>query len=411
MGSEILVLGAGMVGVSTALALSQRGHRVLLVDRKAPGQETSYGNAGLIQREAVMPYAFPRDWRVLAGVALGRGNDVRYRLSAMPALAPRLARYWANSAPAAYAPLAQAYGRLIAHCLQEHAGWVEQAGAQDLVGRQGWVRGFLDPAGLDADGEQALRLAREHGLGCEVLDAGALGRLMPALRRPLAGGIHWSDPWAVNDPGELVTRYAGLLRGMGGEIMQAEVKSLAPQGKGWQVQTQDGVLQAGQVVLALGPWADGATRALGYRLPLFVKRGYHRHYAMQQPLPMPLLLTEPGFMLAPMARGLRITTGAEFAAHEAPASPAQLAVAERLARGLLDLGEAVEAQPWLGARPCTVDMNPVIGAAPRHRGLWFNFGHGHQGFTLGPASGRLLAELIGGETPYLDPTPYSPQRF
>lgn len=411
MSSEILVLGGGMVGVTTALALRQRGHRVLLVDRKDPGQETSYGNAGLIQREAVMPYAFPRDWRVLADVARGRGNDVRYQLSAMPALAPRLARYWANSAPAAYAPLARAYGRLVAHCLHEHEGWIAQAGAQDLVKRQGWVRGFMEPAALGEAGAQAQQLAREHGLGCEVLDGAALGRLMPPLRQPLAGGIHWTDPWAVSDPGELVTRYARLLRSMGGEIVQAEVTSLQPQGAGWQAQTTAGPLQAAQAVLALGPWASGATRALGYRLPLFVKRGYHRHYAVDTPLPMPLLLTEPGFMLAPMARGLRITTGAEFAAHEAPASPAQLVVAERIARGLLDLGEAVEAQPWLGARPCTVDMNPVIGAAPRHPGLWFNFGHGHQGFTLGPASGRLLAELIGGESPYLDPDPYSPQRF
>jgi D-amino-acid dehydrogenase len=411
MACDILVLGAGMVGVSTALALRQRGHGVMLLDRKAPGRETSYGNAGLIQREAVMPYAFPRDWRVLADVALGRGNDVRYQLSAMPALAPRLARYWAHSAPAAYAPLARAYARLIAHCIEEHAGWVEQAGAQDLVGRQGWVRGFLNPAALAEAAGPAQQLARAHGLGCEVLDGPALQGLMPALRGPLAGGIHWTDPWAVSDPGELVARYAGLLRDMGGEIVQSEVTALAPHGGGWQVQTPAGALQAEQVVLALGPWADAATRALGYRLPLFVKRGYHRHYAMARPLPMPLLLTEPGFMLAPMRRGLRITTGAEFARHEAPASPVQLTVAERIARDLLELGEAVEAQPWLGARPCTVDMNPIIGAAPRHRGLWFNFGHGHQGFTLGPASGRLLAELIGGETPYLDPVPYAPQRF
>ena len=116
-------------------------------------------------------------------------------------------------------------------------------------------------------------------------------------------------------------------------------------------------------------------------------------------------------MLAPMKRGLRLTTGAEFAALDAPATPVQLAQAERSTRQLFELGAGVEPQPWLGARPCTVDMKPVIGAAPRHAGLWFNFGHAHQGFTLGPASGRLLAELIGGEAPYVDPAPFSPRRF
>ena len=86
-------------------------------------------------------------------------------------------------------------------------------------------------------------------------------------------------------------------------------------------------------------------------------------------------------------------------------------MAEASARELLDMGEAVEAEPWMGARPCTADMKPVIGAAPRHRGLWFNFGHAHQGFTLGPVSGRLLAELLSAEQTVLDPKPYSAARF
>jgi D-amino-acid dehydrogenase len=118
-----------------------------------------------------------------------------------------------------------------------------------------------------------------------------------------------------------------------------------------------------------------------------------------------------GVMLAPMARGLRLTTGAEFARRDARATPVQLDHAERSTRRLVDLGDGVEAEPWLGARPCTVDMKPVIGPAPRHPGLWFNFGHAHQGFTLGPATGRLLAEMMDGETPFTDPAPYLPSRF
>src|SRR5438128_323024 len=136
MSSEILVLGAGMVGVSTALALRQRGHQVTLMDRRSACRETSYGNAGIIQREALLPYAFPRDWRSLVKIALGRGNDVHYHLSAMLRLAPRLARYWSNSAPDTYRPIAQAYGRLIEHCLSEHDAWMRLAGAQDLVSKK-----------------------------------------------------------------------------------------------------------------------------------------------------------------------------------------------------------------------------------------------------------------------------------
>jgi D-amino-acid dehydrogenase len=166
-------------------------------------------------------------------------------------------------------------------------------------------------------------------------------------------------------------------------------------------------------VIALGPWAEVLTRALGYDLPLAVKRGYHMHYrpAGEAKLHHPLLDTERGYFLAPMRRGIRLTTGAEFALRDAMKTPVQLARAEPIARNLFPLAERLDTDPWMGSRPCTPDMLPVIGRAPRHAQLWFNFGHAHHGFTLGPASGRLLAELITGETPFVDPAPFAPERL
>lgn len=410
--TEIIVLGAGMVGVGTALALQHHGHAVTLVDRKRPGRETSYGNAGIVQREAVQPYAFPRDIATLLRVAAGRGNDVHYHLSAMLPLLPRLARYWLNSAPARYAGIAQAYERLIAHCISEHAALINAAGAGELVQKRGWHQAYRSQAAFDAAAAAARTLAAQHGLGCEVRDAPALARAEPALHAPMAGAIHWQDPWSIRDPGELVARYAQLFLARGGRFVHGDAMTLrSRRDKGWSVATDDGMADAPHMVIALGPWADTLTQRLGYRLPLFVKRGYHRHYRAPVGLQLPMLDTEQGVMLAPMSRGLRLTTGAEFARHDAPPTPVQLVRAERSARELLELGTPVEAEPWLGARPCTVDMKPVIGPAPRHPGLWFNFGHAHQGFTLGPATGRLLAEMLSGETPYIDPAPYLPSRF
>lgn len=411
MRSGVLVLGAGMVGVSTALALQERGHRVTLVDRNPNCLETSYGNAGIIQREAVMPYGFPRDWRILARVAFGRANEARYHFRGLARMATHLARYWTNSAPAAYAPIADAYERLIAHCLTEHGRWMREAGGEDLVSKKGWLQSYRTQALFGAAADQALRVAERAELACEVLDAVALSRAQPALRASMAGAIHWRDSWSVSEPAELVERYAALFASKGGSFLVGDARTLRAQGRGWAVNTASGVVDAEHAVIALGPWSDKLTQALNYRLPLFIKRGYHRHYRQGASLALPMLDFEMGVMLAPMKRGTRLTTGAEFAAHEAPATPVQLRRAEQSSRGLFDLGEPVEEQPWMGARPCTVDMKPVIGAAPRHRGLWFNFGHGHQGFTLGPVSGRLLAELIDGETPMVDPVPYSPARF
>jgi len=118
-----------------------------------------------------------------------------------------------------------------------------------------------------------------------------------------------------------------------------------------------------------------------------------------------------GYMLVPMNKGIRLTTGVEFADRDAPPNPVQLARDETLASELFPLGERLEPAPWLGSRPCLPDMVPVIGRGERHRGLWFAFGHAHHGFTLGPVTGRLLAELMTGETPFTDPSFYAADRF
>ncbi|MDP3521871.1 MAG: FAD-dependent oxidoreductase [Hydrogenophaga sp.] len=411
MTREVIVLGAGMIGTCTALHLALRGHAVTLVDRRGPGQETSYGNAGLIQREAVEPYPFPRDWATLLRVALKRGADVNYHLNALPAVAAPLVRYWAHSSPQRHARIAQAYGRLIEHCTDEHQALITRAGADDLVRREGYRFVFRDVASFDEGAARAQALLASHGLRHVVEDGDALAQAEPALRRRLAGAIHWLDTWAVSDPGELVERYAALFQQLGGRMVRGDAATLQATASGWRVGTEAGPVEAEQAVVALGPWSDTLLRSLGYRYPLFVKRGYHRHYTGGKAPRLALYDVDRGLVIAPMKRGVRLTTGAEFARLDAPATPVQLDRAHALASELVDLPEPVENAPWLGARPCTADMLPVMGAAPGHRGLWFNFGHAHQGFTLGPVCGRLLAELMDGERPWIDTAPYRPGRF
>lgn len=411
MGTDVLVLGAGMVGTCTALQLALRGHSVALVDRQAPGNETSYGNAGILQREAVEPYAFPRAWSAVLDVALKRGMDVDYHLRALPSIVSPLARYWHASAPSRYAPIARDHRRLIEHCLNEHQALIAESGAGALVRKEGYRLGFRSQAAMDSMAARAVALQAQHGIRHALLDGDALARAEPGLRRRLAGAVHWLDPWSVSDPGALVQHYADRFAALGGHVAEGDAATLTERAGGWQVQSTSGPLTARHAVIALGPWAKELTSTLGYKLPLFVKRGYHRHYRGGPGLRLALLDAERGFVMAPMARGMRLTTGAEFARLGAPSTPVQLEKVERAARELIDLPEPLEAEPWLGNRPCTVDMKPVIGPAPKHPGLWFNFGHAHQGFTLGPVSGRLMADMIEGTTPFVDPTPYSPLRF
>ena len=411
MARSALVLGGGMVGVSTAWHLQQRGYDVVLVERGEPGRETSYGNAGLIQREAVEPYAFPHDFQKLVQVALRQGNDVNYRLSDLAAIAPRLVEYWWNSGPKRYDTITRGFEALIRHCLTEHDCMIDAAGAGDLVRHGGWTQIFRTEKGFADGAARARHLAREFGVEGRILDSATLSRAEPALHRKMTGGVYWPSPYSVKDPGALVQRYADLFVSGGGKIVHGDARTLAHLASGWTVRTADGPVSAEQAVIALGPWSSDLTRSMGYKFPLFVKRGYHRHFRWDGHLNAPMIDTDAGVALLPMAQGLRVTTGAEFALRDVPPSWKQILKSEKLAREMLDIGEAVETTPWIGSRPCVADMLPIIGEAPAHTGLWFHFGHAHQGFTLGPATGRLCAEMMKGETPYIDPLPYRPTRF
>lgn len=412
--TDVVVIGAGFVGTSVATHLALRGRSVTLIDKGEPGHGASFGNAGVIQREAVLPYAFPRAQAELARALLRRGIDISYHVSALPGLAGTLARYWWNSAPSRHARIGRSYATLIAHSIDEHARLIALSGADNLVRRDGWYDAYRTEAAFAAARAVAEARAGADGIGFRALEGDAVARLEPHLRERMAGAIHWSDPWTVLEPAALCATYAAAFERHGGRVLRGEVGIPEQRGAGWRLPVAGAApLDAAEVVLATGAWSAGLTRALGYRLPLFVKRGYHMHYAPDPARPLHNWVAdlETGYLLAPMRKGIRLTTGAELARLDAPATPTQLAGAEAVARRLFPLGERLDPAPWLGGRPCTADMLPVIGPAPRHPGLWFAFGHGHQGLTLGPVTGRLVAELITGAAPCVDPAPFAASRF
>jgi D-amino-acid dehydrogenase len=410
---DIVVLGAGIVGICIALHLQKRGRSVALLDRRGAAEETSYGNAGLIQREGVYPYGFPHDFGALLRYSVNRTIDAHYHPSALPKLAPFLWRYWHHSRPARHAEVARRYAKLIEHCVTEHEALIAEAGAGELVRRAGWMKVFRTERERDRRFAEAERWQREFGINHRQLDARALQEAEPYLAPVLAGALHWTDPISVQDPQGLALAYLKRFQALGGRFVQGNAASLEADAEGWRLRTASGPLQAGGAVVALGPWADVLTRALGYDLPLAVKRGYHMHYraAGEAQLNHPILDVERGYFMGPTRRGIRLTTGAEFALRDAIRTPVQLGRAEPIARDLFPLAERLDNEPWMGARPCTPDMLPVIGAAPKHRKLWFAFGHAHHGLTLGAVTGRLVAEMVAGETPFVDPAPYSAARF
>ena len=219
---------------------------------------------------------------------------------------------------------------------------------------------------------------------------------VPANVVGMGYGVKWSNGEPTGKPALLAALHARAFERLGGRFVQGNAASLEADGGAWRLRTARGVLDASSAVVALGPWADVVTRALGYDFPLAVKRGYHMHYrpAGEAKLNTPMLDTERGYFLAPVRRGIRLTTGAAFALRDAIRTPVQLGRAEPIARELFPLAERLDNEPWMGARPCTPDMLPVIGRAPRHESLYFAFGHAHHGLTLAAVTGRLVAELV-----------------
>lgn len=289
---------------------------------------------------------------------------------------------------------------------------MEAAGATGLMRKIGWIKGFRTKRTFDQGRSDAARLLKMD-LDIEELDPAALAEREPHLQAGMVGAIHFRDPGAVSDPSGLVERYAALFQARGGRLWIGDATTLEASAPGWRVTTDLGWLNGGEAVVALGPWSDTVVRKFGYRLPFGVKRGYHRHFRTtgNAVLNHPVVDADGGFLLAPMRQGIRLTTGVEFARRDAPMTPVQLDRATPKARALFPLAEPVEEAPWMGSRPCLPDMLPVIGRAPKHEGLWFDFGHQHHGLTLGPVSGRLLAEQMTGEQPFTDPAPYRVDRF
>ena len=411
---DAIVLGAGIIGVSTAIHLANRGRSVVLVDRRQPGEETSYGNAGLIQREGVLPHPFPQNLPKLMRYGLNQQIDMHYDPAALPALAPFLAQYWWNSRPGHYKRIVKQYEALIANSVHEHAALIASAGADALIGKHGWYKVFRTAAARDKDYADAEWIEREFGVGHEQLTPAQMHEAEPELRVPTVGALHWTDPWTIKDPHALTMAYVALFERLGGTFRIADASKLEVGSDGmWRLATPEGTVEARDVVVALGPWADLVTAPLGYKLPLAVKRGYHMHYRPLEGKPLRnwVIDAEPGYFLAPMNQGIRLTTGAEFAFRDAKPTPVQVDRAEKVAREIFPLGERIDREAWMGARPCTPDMMPIIGPAPRHKGLWFAFGHAHHGMTLGPVTGRLIAELITGADPFVNVAPFSATRF
>jgi len=410
--TDAIVLGAGIVGTSIALHLAKRGMSVALVDRAGLGEQTSYGNAGIIEGNTVFPPAFPADLGALPRIALKRAAEANYHLSFLPKVAPWILAFRRASQPKRLVETAHLIRPLFSHALAEHEALMLETDATRYLRKTGWLKLYRSARGYKAL-QPEFDLAAEFGLPLQRLDTQGVRALEPSLKPVFAHAVFWPQAASVSNPLAVTRAYAARFAALGGVTVTGDARSLHRSGDRWRVETNEGGLDAPEVVVALGPWARDLLDPMGLKLPLAVKRGYHRHFKARgnAALARPVLDATPGYLITPMEQGIRMTTGAEFAARDAAPTPVQFDRIMPWARELFPLGERADGETWLGCRPCFPDSRPVIGRAPGRPGLWLAIGHSHWGLTLGPATGRLIAEMMAGDPTFCDPAPYRAERF
>jgi D-amino-acid dehydrogenase len=410
--TDAVVLGAGIVGTSIALHLVKRGLSVALVDRGGPGEETSYGNAGVIEGATVFPPAFPPRLGALLRVGLKRAPEANYHLAFLPKVAPWLISFWMASRPKKLLEFAFAMRPLFSRAVAEHEALMAEAGALQYLRKTGWAKIYRSQKTF-AEMAPELNLADELEIPYRALDPRGMLELEPALKPAFERAIHWPGAASLNNPLAVTKAYVARYEALGGVMLVGDARTLHRNGSGWRVDTAQGALDAQHAVVSLGPWAPDVLDPMGIHLPLGIKRGYHRQFRLAGTVEMrrPVVDPDNGYCVTPMQQGIRVTTGAEFADRDAPPTPVQF---ERLMPKALEvypLGDRLEEGTWLGKRPCFPDSRPIIGPAPKQPGLWLAYGHAHWGLTLGPTTGHLVADLITGATPFCDPAPYAAERF
>ncbi len=410
--SHVAIIGAGIVGVSTAIWLQRDGHRVTLIDRAGPGEGASFGNGGVLASCAMVPVTGPGLMGKAPWMLLNRDQPLFLKWGYLPKLLPWLRRYLAHANEADTRRIASAIAGVVGDSLTEHQALADGTAAAKWIVPSDYLYIYRDRAAFEADA-LPWQIRRAHGVTWEELEGPALRAYDRIFSPDQAFAVKMGDHGRIADPGRYVKALAAHVEDEGGDVVTGEVTGFSRDGdRITGVRIGDNTLEADAVVLATGAYSGPLAKELGLSVPLESERGYHVELWEPSAMPRaPVMIAGAKFVVTPMEGRLRLAGIVELGGLNAPPSRAPFDLLRRAARAAMPGLTWARETEWMGHRPAPADSIPVIGAVPGLTGAYTAFGHHHIGLTSGPKTGRLLAQLISGRQPNLDLEVYSPARF
>jgi glycine/D-amino acid oxidase-like deaminating enzyme len=407
-----IVIGAGVAGLSTALYLQRAGIAVAVIDPLGPAGGASFGNAGLLSPDTAVPIALPGMLRKVPGWLADPLGPLSVRPSYFPHALPWLLRWIRSGRAQRVMAISDAMRALHRHTLD---CWKELLGPElygSLIRPSGQVQVWED--GAESASAQLERQIRErHGIRADPLTADDLRQMFPGIARDVTRGLLVPGNGYTVSPQRSVRMLGELFCQEGGLLINERAMKLIPRaGGGWMVMTNAANRSSEQVVVAAGAWSRQLLDPLGIKVPLETERGYHAMlFEPEVSLSLPISNKTRAFGMTPMEDGLRVAGTVEIAGLDAPPNEERAKVLVQHAKRMFPALKGEKVRYWMGFRPSTPDSLPILGGAPGRQGLYFVFGHGHFGISGGPPSGRLVARMMTGQAPDIDPTPYAAQRF
>ncbi|MGO3345643.1 MAG: NAD(P)/FAD-dependent oxidoreductase [Marinomonas sp.] len=408
---HVAIIGAGFVGIATALYLQNQGHQVTLVDPEPFTEGAYYGNACTIATYANIPVATPAILKQIPNLLFNSKSPLSVRWSYLPQLSPWLVRFLMASTASKVENIARELGVLLSHVNRAFEPLFKEVNAQELLEINGTMYLYSSPESF-ANARTDIDLRRNNGIPVQELSHAEVADLEPNITPLYHKGLLFNDGYHVRNPRQLLKNMGDLVRKKGGRIVKANALDIQRLSVSELcIHTDNGDVSANKVVVAAGAWSRKFAAQIGDKVPLDTEQGYHVMYSgAQDLLKRPVGWADVGFYMTPMDTALRAAGTVELGGVNNPVNPKRVKLIADTVKTLLPQLGDYDAQ-WTGFRPSMPDSKPIIGASVKDKDVFYAFGHGHIGMTLSGITGQIIADLISEKTPAVDITPFRVDRF